>query len=409
MSDLSNASWVVASILGLAALYFAAARHFRERLKVNESYRRARAEDLRHPGLTRLYEGLLHRALELLWTLMGAPWSLLAFFVCLTIGLFYSVLLLIVSWSFFGATAEFGQTALLPDWHVARRALLGIGALTLLLAAYYISWKFCRWTRGHDKVETAEVVIVFGLLGSLVASGVANEFGLLAVALGVVICFLILFIIVYGISAPGIAVFGITAAVVTVVMVVLGSISDPEIDIAVRGYAHLNTKKDSAVHGMVLFWVILPLINAAGGLALMVGEPWAGPSFAEYYSKTARFGPAQDLGRILACGARLLAGDRISGPGRAYAAVGRRAVQPLDPMAWRHCSVRPERLPLRCRARSLEHRALGDSHASQHLGPHRAARGRRVGDAACRGCAMAAAGRNARAAARDRGAGLTRI
>lgn len=124
-------------LFGGGSFVYVRVRHFRELLPDPE-YRRVKVEALRDPGLWRLYLRGLGGSLDWLQRHFGHPLGARALGVCLTIGLLYGVVFLLLAWGL-GAPATLQSTRILPDVAQPWRVVWSVGGLVWLTAVVWIA------------------------------------------------------------------------------------------------------------------------------------------------------------------------------------------------------------------------------------------------------------------------------
>ena len=122
---------VVSAGLALWGIYYAAFSYFDRRLTRNQTYRRARAQDLRRPRIARLYEDWLDGALRLGPSPDGCPLVFARLRICLTLGLLYGLIFLVVAWAFFGGSVALSDDTVVPRLATNEPGFLRRGHLML--------------------------------------------------------------------------------------------------------------------------------------------------------------------------------------------------------------------------------------------------------------------------------------
>lgn len=137
MIQLHESILLIAGLCGISGYFYHRHSHSKSEL-ADPDYRRAKADALRDPAWWRLYMRALGRSLDWLQRQFGHPLSARALGVCLTIGLLYGVVFLLLAWGF-GAPATPHSTRILPDIAPPWRVVWSIGGLAWLTAVVWIA------------------------------------------------------------------------------------------------------------------------------------------------------------------------------------------------------------------------------------------------------------------------------
>jgi hypothetical protein len=250
--------WIApfAPLFSFGSFIYARFRHFKE-LLADAEYRRAKAEALREPGFWRLYLRGLDESLKWLQRHFGHPLSPQALGVCLTVGLLYGVVFLLIAWGL-GAPATLQTTVLLPDVAQPGRALWALAGLAWLTA---ILWLVIR----REEVDRA----VLGWLGRRL--GAAYDSWRARLTLRLLVAVIVAALLV-GISwlvlgqlgrsaTEGVVILFFVNLALAGVLIVAG-IDAGAVAMLIGIGAFSGDVSSAAALGLLLFYLVLPTVNA---------------------------------------------------------------------------------------------------------------------------------------------------